>query len=203
MKDPAPLVIVIDDDPLVRRGTARLIRMAGYDVETYSGAQDFLGRDRHDGPCCLVLDVRMPGLSGLDLQEALAARGIPVPIIFMTGHGDVPITVRAMKAGAAEFLEKPVDGKVLLGAVAQSIEKDRLQRARHREIENIRSRLGTLTRREREVLELVVRGLMNKEIARNLGTSEKTVKVHRSRVMDKMKAKSVAELVRLAEKAGA
>ena len=196
-------VFVIDDDDDVRRSLERLIGSVDLNVETFASAQEFLDRDPAiDGPACIVLDVRLPGLSGLDLQERLVAAGLNLPIIFMTGHGTVPMSVRAMKAGAVDFLQKPFDDQALLDAVHQALEENRTFLKQECQNLETRRRLDTLTPREREVLELVVRGLLNKQVAGELGTSEKTIKVHRARVMQKMRADSLAELVRLAERAG-
>ena len=195
-------VFVVDDDPAVLKSLSRLLRSARLDVVTFSSPREFL--ERHD-PCalgCLVLDVAMPGLNGLELQEALTAKGSELPIIFLTGHGDIPMSVQAMKRGAVDFLTKPVNDDDLLKAIHVAIEKDRLQRQARAEVAEIQQRLATLTPREREVLEHVIAGQLNKQTAADLGTVEKTIKVHRARVMEKMKAQSVAELVRLAEKAG-
>ena len=196
-------VFVIDDDDDVRRSLERLIGSVDLEVETFASAEEFLDRDPAiDGPACIVLDVRLPGLSGLDLQERLVAAGLNLPIIFMTGHGTVPMSVRAMKAGAVDFLQKPFDDQALLDAVHQALEENRTFLKQESQNLETRRRLDILTPREREVLELVVRGLLNKQVAAELGTSEKTIKVHRARVMQKMRADSLAELVRLAERAG-
>lgn len=195
-------VFVIDDDDSVRTGLSRLIRSVGLDVEAYPSARAFLDCDAPDSPCCLLLDVRMPGLSGIELQEELARRGWEMPIIFITGHGDVPMSVRAMKAGAVDFLQKPVNDQELLDAVHGAIERDRRARAARSERQAVQRLADTLTPREREVLALVVTGMLNKHVAAQLGTSEKTVKVHRARVMHKMQAGSLAELVRLADRIG-
>jgi RNA polymerase sigma factor (sigma-70 family) len=197
-----PIVFIVDDDADVRRAMERLVRSVGLDVESYASAKEFLLREAPDRPGCIVLDVRMPGLSGLDLQQELARANLNLPIIFVTGHGTVPMSVRAMKAGAIDFLQKPIDDQVLLDAVQQAIEQDRRSRRERAEVQAVWARVKTLTPREREVFALVVEGLLNKQIAGELGTSEKTIKVHRARVMQKMQADSLAELVRMAERVG-
>lgn len=202
MSDQTPTVFIVDDDPSVRKALKRLIESVGLEVETLASAQEFLDHEQPDKPSCLVLDVRMPGLSGLDLQDELAARGLNMPIIFITGYGNIPMGVRAMKAGAVDFIEKPFDDQALLDAIHQAIEQDRKARLEQAEIKEILRRVGLLTHRERQVFALVVTGIFNKQIAFELGTSEKTIKVHRARIMQKMQAKSLADLVRLAEKAG-
>lgn len=202
MKESSPIVYVVDDDPSVRRSLARLIRSAGFRVETFAQAQDFLEQKGWMDPNCLVLDVNLPGLSGLDLQKELSSKGYSMPIVFITGYGTIPMTVQAMKGGAVEFLEKPVDHQVLLNAIHQAIEKDRQMRRQYNELKGIRQRLTSLTPREKEVLPLVVSGMLNKQIAFKLGTTEKTIKVHRARIMEKMGADSLADLVRLAQKGG-
>jgi FixJ family two-component response regulator len=199
-KEQDPVVFVIDDDRMIRDGLQSLIRSVGLRVEMYASAQDFLGAKRPDAPACLVLDVRMPGLSGLDLQLKLRDRGIPIPIIFITGHGDIPMSVRAMKEGAQEFLTKPVRGQDLLDAVQKAIARDRELRQEREETGEIRAGFESLTPREKEVLELVVAGLLNKQIADRLGMSELTVKTHRAHVMEKTQAESLAHLVRMSEK---
>ncbi len=195
-------VFVVDDDPSARRGLGKLVRLAGYDVETFASGEEFLNRSPTHEPSCLVLDVRMPGLTGLDLQEAINEKGDAIPIVFITGHGDVSTSVRAMKAGAVDFLQKPFDAHDLLAAVEQAVARDAMDRVRRAEIADIREHVNSLTRREFEVFALVVTGMLNKQIGQELGTSEKTVKVHRGRVMQKMRANSVTDLVRFAEKVG-
>ena len=197
-----PTIFIVDDDPGVLKGLSRLLRAARFDVLAFSSPQEFLARHDPCAPGCLVLDVAMPGLNGLELQAALAAKGSAVPIIFLTGHGDIPMSVQAMKRGAADFLTKPVNDEELLKAVRLALEKDRVGRQERAEIEAIKQRLATLTPREREVMEHVISGQLNKQTAADLGTVEKTIKVHRARVMQKMQVQSVAELVRLAERAG-
>lgn len=200
MKEPDPIVFVIDDDRMVREGLQSLIRSVGLRVETFASAQDFLIAKRQDAPACLVLDVRMPGLSGLDLQLKLSDANVQIPIIFVTGHGDIPMSVRAMKEGAHEFLTKPVRGQDLLDAVHKAIASDRVLRKERAEVSEIRTRFDSLTPREKEVLDFVVAGLLNKQIADEMGTSELTVKTHRAHVMEKTHADSLAHLVRMAEK---
>jgi len=198
-----PTVFLVDDDSSVRRALTRLIKSAGYPVLAFSSAGEFLENSvPSGGPACLVLDIRMPGLSGLDLQGELQKRDSILPIIFITGHGDIPMSVKAMKAGAVDFLPKPVKDKELLPAIEQALARAGRESAERAEIADIRRRSVTLTPREREVMELVVTGMLNKQIAYELGTVEKTIKIHRSRVMEKMKAGSLAELVRIAERIG-
>ena len=197
-----PMVFVVDDDPSVRKGLTRLLASAGYTVEAFASAREFLARAPYAGPCCLVLDVRMPGLSGLELQETLAAAGRRMSIVFVTGHVDVPMSVRAMKRGAADLLTKPVDDKVLLAAIQRALAKDVADLGEEARVADVRKRVKLLSPRETEVFALVVTGMLNKQIAAALGISEKTIKVHRARVMEKMRAGSVAELVRLADLAG-
>lgn len=202
MTPPAPAVFVVDDDPSVRKSLTRVMRSAGYTVEAFASAAAFLARGPFPDPCCAVVDVRMPGLSGLDLQQALARSGYGVPIVFVTGHGDIPMSVHAMKAGAVDFLTKPFGVADLLAAVGRAIAKDAEDRGEAGRRAEVQDRLSRLTPRELEVLALVVTGMLNKQIAAALGIGEKTVKVHRARVMEKMEAGSVAELVRLADRAG-
>ncbi len=202
MNDKIPIVFVIDDDKAVRKSLERLIKSVGLIVQPFSSAREFLESDTSDGPSCLVLDVRMPGLSGIDLQKELDKMGYTIPIIFITGYGDIPMSVRTMKRGAIDFLTKPFNDQDLLDAIHRAIEKDKQTRREQDEIGTIQQRVDSLTPREREVFSLVVTGMLNKQVAYDLGMSEKTVKVHRSRVMDKMQADSLAELVRLAYKVG-
>jgi FixJ family two-component response regulator len=197
----APVVFVVDDDPAVRKSLTRLLSAAGYAVEAFASARAFLARERYAGPCCLILDVRMPGLTGLELQEALVAAEHRMSIVFLTGHVDVPMSVKAMKGGAADLLTKPVDVKDLLAAIQRAVAKDAETLGAEARVAEIRERVKTLTPRETEVFALVVTGMLNKQIAYQLGVGEKTVKVHRARVMEKMRAGSVAELVRLADRA--
>jgi RNA polymerase sigma factor (sigma-70 family) len=194
------LVFVVDDDAAMRRSLEDLISSVGLEVEGFPSAQDFLRRKRPDVPGCLVLDVRLPGLSGLDLQKRMTEGAMEIPIVFITGHGDIPMTVKAMKAGAVEFLTKPFRDQDLLDAVRQALERDRKAREQRVEIDELRRRVDSLTPRERDVLNLVVAGRLNKQIARQLGSSEATVKIHRHRVMEKMGANSLAELVRIADR---
>ena len=202
MTDPPPVIFVVDDDPSVRRSLARLLQSAGFLVETFPSAEDFLRCKPPESPSCLILDIRMPGLNGLELQEKMTAAGNLIPIVFITGHGTVPMSVKAMKAGALDFLQKPFDDRELLDAIQKALDRERQLREKKEEIRTIQRRVALLTPREREVFGLVVMGKMNKEIAYQLGVSEKTVKVHRARVMSKMEAQSLANLVRFSEKIG-
>jgi FixJ family two-component response regulator len=197
-----PCVFVVDDDPSIRAALKRLFQSVGVRCETFSSAQSFLNHRPGDQMGCLVLDVRLPGLSGLDLQRELNKANIQIPIIFITGHGDVQMTVRALKAGAVEFLTKPFHDQDLLDAVQQAFNRDHLIRRQQVEVSCLRQRLESLTPREQQVMRLVVFGFLNKQIAGQLGTSEKTIKVHRGQVMQKMEAKSLPELVRIADKLG-
>jgi len=199
MTEVEPIVIVVDDDPSVRRSTERLLRSDGLNVQTFASAGEFLDHPRPAGPACLVLDVRMPGLSGMDLQRELTQAAVHIPIIFVTGHGDIPMTVRAMKAGAVEFLTKPFRSRTLLDAVHAALERDRVAQKARSENEELRQRYEQLTPREREVMPLVVAGLLNKQVAGELATTERTIKFHRAHIMQKMRADSLAGLVRMAE----
>ena len=194
------MVFVIDDDESIREALHSLIRSVGLRVATFPSAQEFLQSERPNVPACLILDVRMPGLSGLDLQRDLTEANIHIPIIFVTGHGDIPMSVRAMKAGAVEFLTKPFRDQDLLDAIQQALDRDRRARSQQADSADLRNRFHSLTPRETEVFELVVKGLLNKQIALQLGTSEITIKLHRRQVMEKMQADSLADLVRMSEK---
>ena len=195
-------MFLVDDDASVRRALARLIKSAGHQVQTFSSAQEFLATSGTvaERAGCLVLDVRMPGLTGIDLQRELQSKNCNLPIVFITGHGDIPMSVKAMKAGAVDFLPKPVKDTVLLGAIEQAMIRASRNRVARQEVEEVQERVESLTAREREVMPLVARGLPNKIIAFELGTVEKTIKVHRARIMRKMRVRSLADLVRLAEK---
>jgi FixJ family two-component response regulator len=198
--EPRGAVFIVDDDISIRDGVAALIRSVGLTVQTFASAPEFLRIALPDAPACLVLDVRLPGLSGLDLQRDLSRAGVQIPIIFISGHANIPMTVRAMKAGAVEFLPKPFREQELLDAINQSLDKDRAARKQRVELSALRARLGGLTRREHEVLSGVAGGLLNKQIAADLGITEMTIKVHRRHIMDKMQASSLADLVRMVEK---
>jgi FixJ family two-component response regulator len=202
MTEGGAIVFVVDDDEGMRQSLKNLIGSVGLQVKVFASAQEFLRSKLTDVSGCLVLDVRLPGLSGLDLQKRMVEAGIEIPIIFITGHGDIPMTVRAMKAGAVEFLTKPFRDQDLLDAIQQALERDRTAREQRGKIEELRSRFDSLTPREREVMGLVVAGLLNKQIAGELGTSETTIKIHRHQVMEKMGAGSLAELVRMADRLG-
>jgi FixJ family two-component response regulator len=202
MSEETPSIVVIDDDASVRKSLDNLFRSVGFEVELFASPQDFLQSNRPDRPGCIVLDVRFPGRSGLDMQQELATADIQLPIIFITGYGDIPMSVRAMKAGAVEFLTKPFRDQDLLDAVGAALDKDRTRRAGEGRLSELRSRFDTLTARERQVLGLVVAGRLNKQIAGDLGVSEMTVKMHRRQVMRKMQATGVAQLVRLADQLG-
>lgn len=202
MSELTPIIYVVDDDASVRKSLKRLITSMDFHVETFTSAQEFLRFDRSDRPCCLILDIRMPGISGLALQEELTVENYTIPIIFITGHGDISMSVRAMKKGAVDFLTKPFDDQDLLDAIHKAIEQDKSTRQEQSEISEIQKCVDSLTSREREVFALVVTGMLNKQIAYTFKISEKTVKVHRARAMQKMHAKSLAHLVRMADKVG-
>ena len=200
--EPRPIVFVVDDDESMRKGLSNLVRSVDLRVESFASAPEFLQMKLPDAPCCLVLDIRLPGVSGLDFQAKLAAAKIEIPIIFMTGHGDIPMTVRAMKAGAVEFLTKPFRDQEMLDAIQLALERDRSRHERDSLVSTLRARFDALTPREQEVMTCVTRGLMNKQVAAEIGITENTVKVHRGNVTKKMGAKSLAELVRMADALG-
>ena len=197
---PSEIVFVVDDDASMRDAISRLLNAVGLTVQTFASAREFLNRRLPDVPGCVVLDVRLPGLSGLDLQREMVERGIHIPVVFITGHGDIPMSVQAMKAGAVEFLTKPFRDQDLLDAVRSGIQLDRKEREERAELAELRDCVRQLTQREQEVMSLVVSGLLNKQIALQLGTSEKTIKIHRSQVMRKMRANSLADLVRMSQR---
>jgi FixJ family two-component response regulator len=202
MTETDPTVFVVDDDPSVRRSTERLVRSMGFNVQAFATAKEFMERARVESPSCLVLDVHLPGPSGLDLQRELVQAGLQIPIIFITGRGSIPMSVRAMKGGAVEFLTKPTRSHALLDAIQAAIERDRKQQRARRDTDVLRERYARLTAREREVMALVVAGRLNKQIAGELATSERTIKFHRAHLMEKMEAESVAGLVRMAGQLG-
>ena len=202
MKEEQPLVFVVDDDASVREAIADLLRSVGLDVESFASPQDFLESRPRDAPGCIVLDVRLPGASGLEFQRSLEKFGIHLPVIFISGHGDIPMSVRAIKSGAIEFLTKPLREQELLDAIHAGIERDRARRQQARHVAELRERFDSLTPREREVMALVVTGRRNKQIAADASLSEMTVKVHRSQIMRKMRAKSLVDLVRMADALG-
>ena len=201
MREPDAIIAIVDDDPSVRQGLQRLIRSAGWKPETFASAQEFLDRPPREASC-LVLDLQMPGLSGLDLQKRMAEAGLQTPIVFLTGHGDIPASVKAMKAGAVEFLTKPVDEQDLLTAIQEAIEKERRTRKQRADLNDLRERYQSLTAREQEVMRQVISGMLNKQIAGELKITEDTVKFHRGHIMRKMQADSLADLVRMAENLG-
>jgi FixJ family two-component response regulator len=196
------VIAIVDDDPSVRKGLERLIRSLGWQAETFASAQEFLDRPRTEAPSCIVLDLQLPGLSGLELQKRMSEAGLETPIVFLTGHGNIPASVKAMKAGAVEFLTKPVDEQELLRAIQEAIERDRRTREEHADKRELKRRYESLTAREQEVMEQVISGLLNKQIAGELKITEDTVKFHRGHIMRKMQADSLADLVRMAETLG-
>ena len=202
MIPPGSLVFLIDDDPSVRKGVSRLLRSAGYRSEAFESASDFLAREQHSGPACVIVDVRIPGMNGMDFQETLIQRRREEQLVFITGHGDISMCAQAMKSGAVDFLSKPFRDDVLLQCVERALMRSAEQRRRSAERDKARRLVGLLTPREFEVMQLVITGMLNKQIAAELGTAEKTVKVHRGRMMEKLRVTSVAELVRLVERAG-
>ena len=200
MPDPAPIVFVVDDDASVRDAVSNLLESVGMHTEVFGSTEGFLNAERPEVPSCLVLDIRLPGMNGLEFQQQLIKRGLHIPIIFITAHGDIPMTSRAIKAGAVEFLPKPFQKEDLLSAIHQAVERDKLQRGVHAELSELQSRFEKLTLREREVMSFVVDGMLNKQIAAKLGLSLITVKIHRRQVMQKMEAASLADLVRMSDR---
>jgi FixJ family two-component response regulator len=200
MSEASPTVVIIDDDPDMRGALHGLLETVGLRAALFGSAADFLASERPEGPCCIVLDVRLPGLSGLDFQAELAREKIPIPIVFITGHGDIPMSVRAMKAGAIEFLTKPLRDQDLLDAIQAGLRRDRARLAEEQEVVQLRERLGSLTAREQDVMALLVSGRVNKQIAAEIGISEVTVRLHRGQIMRKMRASSLAELIRIADR---
>ena len=199
LRDPEAVIAIVDDDPSVQRGLQRLIRSAGWKAETFASAQEFLARARAQSPNCVLLDLQLPGLSGLDLQKRMAEVGLEIPIVFLTGHGNIPASVQAMKAGALQFLTKPVDEQELLHAIEEAVGRDRLTRQQQVEMSELRDRYESLTAREQEVMQQVISGMLNKQIAAELNITEDTVKFHRGHIMRKMRADSFADLVRMAK----
>lgn len=200
MTETKPTIYIVDDDPSIRESTELMLKSVGFNVKTFVSAQDFLNANLQEGPGCLILDVRMPRMSGLELQEKLSSAKTPLPVIFITGHGTIPMSVRAMKAGAVDFLPKPFDEQDLLDAINRAITQQRERKSKKDEADKLQQRLKALTSREYEVFSLLVTGMANKEMAYKLGTSERTVKAHRAQIMEKMNAGSLADLVRFAEK---
>ena len=202
LQDADTTIAIVDDDPSVRKGLERLIRSVGWKTETFGSAQEFLASARPEAPTCIVLDLQLPGLSGLELQKQMTEAGVETPIVFLTGHGDIPASVKAMKAGAIEFLTKPVDEQDLLNAIQEAIEHDRRTRQQQADVRDLRDRYESLTSREQEVMQQVISGLLNKQIAAEMKITEDTVKFHRGHIMSKMRAGSLADLVRMAENLG-